>query len=435
MEKYLKYKKVDIDWLDKIPEHWEVCKIKHILSHKKKTSNPNLNCGSISFGNVVYKDDKKVPIETKAAYQELLKGEFLINPLNLNFDLKSLRTALSDKDVVVSSGYIVLQANENLNKRYLKWLLHVFDVSYMKTLGSGVRQTLSYTHIKNSYFPKVSLKEQNTIANFLEYKLEKIERFIAKKEKTISRLNELKSSKVIKTITNGLDENVRMKTSNIQWLGSTPENWDTIKIKHILSHKKKTSNPDLNCGSISFGNVVYKDDKKVPIETKAAYQELLKGEFLINPLNLNFDLKSLRTALSDKDVVVSSGYIVLQANENLNKRYLKWLLHVFDILFMKTFGSGVRQTLNYNDIKNSYFPNVPLEEQNQIANYIDDELNKIDKIIASINKEIDMVVEYKNAIIAEVVTGKIDVREFKIPETEKPLAMVAEETINYKSPN
>ena len=436
MNKYLKHKKVDIEWLGEIPEHWGVCKIKHILLHKKKTSNPNLNCGSISFGKVVYKDDKKVPIETKAAYQELLKGEFLINPLNLNFDLKSLRTALSDKDVVVSSGYIVLQANEDLNKRYLRWLLHVFDVSFMKTLGSGVRQTLSYTHIKNSYFPKISLKEQNSIADFLEYKLEKIERFIVKKKKAISKLNELKSSKIVHTITNGLDENAKMKTSNIEWLGAIPEEWGAIKIKHILFNKKKTSNPNLNCGSISYGNIVYKDDKKVPFETKAAYQELLKGEFLINPLNLNFDLKSLRTALSDKDVVVSSGYIVLQANEDLNQRYLKWLLHVFDVLFMKTFGSGVRQTLNYNDIKNSYFPNVPLEEQNQIANYIDNELNKIDQIITTIQKEIYMVAEYKDALIAEAVTGKIDVRDYEIPkilevetyeELEEELDMVAED--------
>jgi type I restriction enzyme S subunit len=83
---------------------------------------------------------------------------------------------------------------------------------------------------------------------------------------------------------------------------------------------------------------------------------------------------------------------------------------------MKTFGSGVRQTLNYNDIKNSYFPNVPLEEQNQIANYIDNELNKIDQIITIIQKEIYMVAEYKDALIAEAVTGKIDVRDYEIPE-------------------
>jgi len=102
---------------------------------------------------------------------------------------------------------------------------------------------------------------------------------------------------------------------------------------------------------------------------------------------------------------------------------------------MKTFGSGVRQTLNYNDIKNSYFPNVPLKEQNQIAHYIDNELNKIDKAISTIEKEINIVEEYKAAIISETITGKIDVRDFKVSEKEECLAMVAEDTIIYNKAN
>lgn len=163
---YTKYKPSGIAWLGDIPEHWQISKAKHVLFQKKKTLNPNLNCGSISFGKIVYKDNERVPLETKATYQELLNGEFLINPLNLNFDLKSLRTGLSTIDVVVSTGYIVLQNSPNFNKKYLKWLLHQFDVSFMKTLGDGVRQTLSYTDFKNTDLPYISLTEQTAIGQF-----------------------------------------------------------------------------------------------------------------------------------------------------------------------------------------------------------------------------------------------------------------------------
>jgi len=147
LEKYSSYKDSGVEWIGETPEHWEVIKIKHLMYEKKKTHNINLNCGSISFGKVIYKDDEKIPHSTKRAYQVVEKGNYLVNPLNLNYDLKSLRIALSDLNVVVSSGYIVLDVLRDINKSYLNYLLHRFDVAFMKTLGAGVRQTLNYTDI------------------------------------------------------------------------------------------------------------------------------------------------------------------------------------------------------------------------------------------------------------------------------------------------
>ena len=144
------------------------------------------------------------------------------------------------------------------------------------------------------------------------------------------------------------------KDSGVIWMGQVPNDWMSIKFKQVLIQKTKTANHILNCGSISFGSVVYKDNDKIPEETRASYQEVLEGEFLINPLNLNFDLKSLRTALSTLNVVVSTGYIVLQSKSNIEKHYLRWLLYQFDVAHMKTLGAGVRQTVNYTDIGNEY---------------------------------------------------------------------------------
>ena len=129
IQRYEKYKDSGISWLEQVPEHWELKRFKHIFKEKKITHNIDLNCGSISFGKVVYKDDEKIPVSTKKSYQVLNKGEFLINPLNLNYDLKSLRIGLSDKDVVVSSGYIIVQNTTEISKDYYKWLLHIFDVA------------------------------------------------------------------------------------------------------------------------------------------------------------------------------------------------------------------------------------------------------------------------------------------------------------------
>jgi type I restriction enzyme, S subunit len=144
IHKYPAYKNSGVEWLGEIPKHWEVKKFKRVFYEIKKRSNPELNCGSISFGKVVYKDDEKIPESTKKSYQVVLKGDFLVNPLNLNYDLISLRIALSEIDVVVSSGYIVLSNFIKLDKIYYKYFLHRFDVAFMKLLGSGVRQTLNY---------------------------------------------------------------------------------------------------------------------------------------------------------------------------------------------------------------------------------------------------------------------------------------------------
>ncbi len=103
--KYESYKDSGECWIEDLPVHWETRKLKHLFQEKKHQQNLALNCGSISFGEVVEKDDERVPLATKASYQEVSKGEFLVNPLNLNYDLKSLRIGLSDIDVVVSVSW------------------------------------------------------------------------------------------------------------------------------------------------------------------------------------------------------------------------------------------------------------------------------------------------------------------------------------------
>ncbi len=138
---YPEYKDSGLPWMTEVPAHWTQARFKHVLADKKKVLRPDLPAGSISFGRVIYKDAEVFSEETKASYQEVLSGEFLVNPLNLNYDLLSLRTALSSINVVVSTGYIVLQSTGRLHSNYTRWLLQQFDVAHMKTLGAGVRQS------------------------------------------------------------------------------------------------------------------------------------------------------------------------------------------------------------------------------------------------------------------------------------------------------
>jgi len=409
MQRYEKYKESGVDWIGEVPEDWEIVRFKRLFNEKKKTTNASLNSGSISFGDVVYKDDEKITEATKLSYQVLNEGEFLLNPLNMNYDLKSLRIGLSAIDVVVSSGYIILQSKKGLDKNYYRWLLRIYDIVFMKNLGAGVRQTINYSDLADSHLVVPSLDEQQTIATFLNDKTAKIDQTIVNKQKEIELLKERRQILIQKAVTKGLDDTVPLKDSGVDWIGEIPEHWEIEKLKRVFFSKKKVTDVSLPCGAISYGKVVIKPDEKILEATKSTYQVLNKGEFLLNPLNLNYDLVSLRIALSDKDVVVSSGYLILKNKIEINKEYYKWFLHIFDIIFMKTLGAGVRQTLNYNQIGDSEILIPTLSEQGIIASRLEAIEEKIAKAILLKQQEIEKLKEYKTVLIDNVVTGKVRV--------------------------
>ena len=448
---YEKYKDSGISWLGEIPEHWKVSKAKHILFQKKKTLNPDLNCGSISFGKIVFKDNDRVPFETKATYQELLKGEFLINPLNLNFDLKSLRTGLSRIDVVVSTGYIVLQKNSTFNENYLKWLLHQFDVSFMKTLGDGVRQTLSYTEFKNTDLPYISVPEQTAIANFLDYKTAKIDRFIFKKKQLIKLLNEQKAAIINDAVTKGQNPNAKMKPSGIEWLGEIPEHWEVRKIKSLgnaiigLTYSPLELTDEgkgtlvLRSSNVQNAKITY--DDCVYVTTKIPEKKrTIKGDILICSRNGSVRLIGKNAIIDEKASGQSFGAFMTIFRSS----YFEYLHYFFNSASFKA-QSGLFSTSTINQLTTGILNNIlvaiPLDikEQKLVVSHIEKETSIINKTIATIEKEIALVQEYRTALTAEAVTGKIDVREYEVPsfeedkeyaEMEEEMVLVAEEEIN-----
>ena len=119
------------------------------------------------------------------------------------------------------------------------------------------------------------------------------------------------------SVANSFPKHAKYKSSGVDWLGEVPDDWRLEKLKYVFQLKKEVKNHKLAPGAISFGEVKIKGFDSIPEERRLTYQEVLKGEFLVNPLNLNYDLKSLRIAKSNIDVVVSPGYFVLQVLSGL----------------------------------------------------------------------------------------------------------------------
>jgi type I restriction enzyme, S subunit len=423
--KYDKYKDSGVEWLAEIPEHWEVKKLKHIFFEKKKRTNPSLNCGSISFGEVVTKDDEKIPEATKASYQEVLKGDFLINPLNLNYDLISLRIALSEIDVVVSSGYIVLNNHTEIHKFYYKWLLHRYDVAYMKLLGSGVRQTINFNHIADSILSFPPIEEQTAIATFLDRKTAQIDKATAIKQKQIELLKECRQILIHKAVTRGLNPNVKMKDSGVEWIGEIPEHWEVKPLNFI----GKTQN-GLSKGGEYFGSgfpfVSYSDVyKDITLPSKvnglANSSNNDRKQFSVEEGDIFFTRTSetveeigfASTCLKTIENATFAGFLIRfrPKYDILNKEFSKYYFSskTHREYFVKEMNLVIRASLSQELLKKLPVLIPPIEEQKLIANYLDNVKSKISTSITLKEKEIEKLKEYKGSLIDGVVTGKIKV--------------------------
>ena len=429
-KQYPSYKKSGVEWLGGVPEHWVGSKFKYIFQEKQHTKNMNLPFGAISFGSVVYKEDKaNLTDELKENYQEVLQGEFLVNPLNLNYDLKSLRTALSKIDVVVSSGYFVLKLKNNtFNKRYLEYLLYIFDIRKMKTLGAGIRQTLTFRDMAVCDVAIPSACEQTQIASFLDYETFRIDNLIAKQEKLIELLEEQRKSIISHAVTKGLNPNAPMKDSGVEWLGEVPEHWMTPSSKHLLEipitdGPHETPNfvddgvPFISAEAISKGKIDF--DKKrgyITPELNAIYSKKYSPKIEdIYMVKSGATTGKVAMVGTTEEFNIWSPLAVFRCNKN--KVLPKFLLavfnssHFYDALVLN-WSYGTQQNIGMGVLSNIEIPCPPLKEQAEIIQHLDAQNTKFDKLISTQSQLIEKLKEYRASIISHAVTGKIDVMEF-----------------------
>lgn len=414
MRRYERYKDSGVDWLGEVPSHWELKRLKQLFVEKKHKQSLSLNCGAISFGKVIEKSDDKVTEATKRSYQEVLKGEFLINPLNLNYDLISLRIALSEIDVVVSAGYIVLKEKQIINKKYFSYLLHRYDVAYMKLLGSGVRQTINYGHISDSILVIPPLSEQQKIAQFLDDKTAKIDQAVDLAEKQIALLKEHKQILIQNAVTRGLNPDVPLKDSGVEWIGQVPEHWDVQRSKFIFKKiERKVNEEDQIVTCFRDGQVTLRANRRTEGFTNAlkehGYQGIRKGDLVIHAM----DAFAGAIGISDSDGKATPVYSVCLPHDKQKIDvyfYAYYLRNLALSGFISSLAKGIRERstdFRYSDFAELLLPIPPYLEQQKIADYLDKQTSKIDRAIALKTAHIEKLKEYKSVLINDVVTGKV----------------------------
>lgn len=422
---YPTYKDSGIEWLGQIPTHWELTRISSVLTEVKdlNTSLRFSHPSQFKFGDIILKPD--VNIEDVSSLSKCIifrKDDILINGLNLNYDFVTQRIARANYTGIITSAYIAVRVRNNLSSKYVTYLFKALDSrKVFNGLGTGIRLTLTYKELKKYYILLPPQEEQRQIVAYLDYKSNKIDERIYQRERELQTLSELKQAEIAAVVTRGLDPNVPMKESGIEWLGKIPAHWEVRKIKNCLQERSEKGYPNepILCATQSRGVIpqdMY-DNRVVVVNKDFDKLKLVKcGDFVIS-------LRSFQGGIEYAyyQGIISAAYTILTPKDKRNSEYFKHLFKSHDFIqLLQTCVTGIRegQNINYAMLAKHFIPIPPIEEQQKIVLYIKNRLYVIDEYLSKLKAEINYLQEYKQRLISDVVTGKVDVRGVEIPNEE-----------------
>lgn len=422
---YPTYKDSGIEWLGQIPTHWELTRISSVLTEVKdlNTSLRFSHPSQFKFGDIILKPD--VNIEDVSSLSKCIifrKDDILINGLNLNYDFVTQRIARANYTGIITSAYIAVRVRNNLSSKYVTYLFKALDSrKVFNGLGTGIRLTLTYKELKKYYILLPPQEEQRQIVAYLDYKSNKIDERICQRERELQTLSELKQAEIAAVVTRGLDPNVPMKESGIEWLGKIPAHWEVRKIKNCLQERSEKGYPNepILCATQSRGVIpqdMY-DNRVVVVNKDFDKLKLVKcGDFVIS-------LRSFQGGIEYAyyQGIISAAYTILTPKDKRNSEYFKHLFKSHDFIqLLQTCVTGIRegQNINYAMLAKHFIPIPPIEEQQKIVLYIKNRLYVIDEYLSKLKAEINYLQEYKQRLISDVVTGKVDVRGVEIPNEE-----------------
>ena len=427
MAKYGLYKTFPDLWLQECPAEWEAVKIKYLFSERSEKGYPNepllvssQNIGVVPkevFGNRTVEASKDL---------HLLKlvqiGDFVIS-------LRSFQGGLEYAYYrgIISPAYTILVPGEKIDGGYFRYLAKsVRFIELLQMCVTGIRegQNIDYMKLKNHLIPVPSLEEQNKIAQYLDWQVSKINRLIEAKKKEIVRLTELKKTVVNEAVKHGLNPNVPMKFSGVEWLGNIPAHWTTIKLRQILHPFSEKNHPELPLLSVVreqgviIRNVEDKESNHnfIP-DDLSGYKMVKKGQFAMNKM------KAWQGSygISNYTGIVSPAYFIFDVDfENLEYFHYAIRSKVY-VNFFAQASDGIRVgqwDLSINKMKEIPFIVPPEDEQNAIVEYIPVAFAKYDEAITKLTEEVDILHELRNKLISDVVTGQIDVRDIEVPDFE-----------------
>lgn len=425
MKKYDSYKDSGIEWIGEIPEHWDRIRIKNLVATKvtdgphetpQWTENgvPFISAEAIK-GNQIDLDFKRgyISLEQHQEYckkSKVEKGDILFCKSGSTTGKSAM--VETDVDFGIWSPLAIIRANINkINNKYLFQSIQssLFQNQVETAWTFGTQPNIGMGALENLWIAIPSQEEQNQIANYLDHKTKQIDTLISKKQQFITLLQEERIAVINQAVTKGLDPKVKMKDSGIEWLGEIPEHWEVKKLGFIFK-------------SLNTKRIPLSAEERGVMESRVydyygasgiidKVENFLFDEDLIligeDGANLLTRSKRLVFIATGKYWVNNHAHIIKPINGNINY-YCEFL----ELIDYSVYISGSAQPkLTQEALMSIKIIEPPLIEQNNIYSFVKIETEKIDTIISKTQQEIELLKEYKTALISEVVTGKVDVRK------------------------
>lgn len=434
----LEMKNSGINWIGNIPKNWSVMPIKYLKANEDRAfvdgpfgSNLKsehfvedgdvyvIESGCISTGKFIFKNFKTITNEHFLTIDrsECKENDIIIAKIGANYGMAA-ELPLLDKRSVVSGNSLKLTLDSQKMDNYLfvrEMELAKKNGGFINIVNETAQPALSLTILNNFRLVVPPAKKQKMISHYLKLKCDEIDELLADIYTEIDTLEEYKRSIITEKVTKGLNPDVLMKDSCIEWIGLIPSSWNIHPVYYYFG-ERKAKNYDLkeqNLLSLSYGKIIRKDINAsgglLPANF-STYNIVEAGDIIIRPTDLQNDKRSLRTGLVTEHGIITSAYIALMPKSGVNSKYFHYLLHAYDL--MKVFynmGNGVRQGLNYSEFSKLMVIAPSREEQQEIVDYLDNKCEQIDSIIETKKEQLTVLDEYKKVIIYEYATGKKEV--------------------------
>jgi type I restriction enzyme S subunit len=425
-------------WKTKIPKRWQLVPNRGLFTERNVKNCPDYQPLTVTIKSGVSRQADYLETSTKKDNSNENKDNYkLVRPGDLAYNKMRMwqgAVGVSNYEGIVSPAYIVIRPKVNLVSKFFHYLFRTKEYtveSYRHSYGiSSDQLSLRFEDFKTILTPLPPLQEQQAIVRFLDQKLAKIDEYIRKKERMIELLKEQKTSLINEAVTQGLDPNVTMKDSNLDWINNIPKHWSIVKTIHYY---------DIRLGKMLQPEPIKESDFKVMYakaihvtwnsvhtdnlpEMWVSKEELTKYRIIDGDLLVCEGGEGGRASVVEKppeDCIIQNALHRVRTKKNANLEFLKYILFALkaskklELLSDKaTIGH-----FTYQKFSNLKIPFPPKKEQDEIVNYIRAKTDKIDKISNSLSNQINKMKEYRQSLISEAVTGKIDCREHMPEQT------------------
>ena len=437
-QKYAEYKDSGVDWLGEIPSHWEIIPLGRLFTRLKRTGFPTKELLSVyrDYGVIPKSsrdDNNNKPSDDLGQYQLVQPNDLVMNKMKA----WQGSIAISEYEGIVSPAYFVYEPLKKLFAKafpkYVHYLLRNprYIVQYLSR-SKGIR--VNQWDLDPEEFQRIELvlppkSEQDQIFSFLDYETTKIDTLIAKQEKLIELLKEKRQAVISHAVTKGLNPNVPMKDSGVEWLGEVPEHWDITKLKWkaitTSGSTPTTSKYELyyENGNIPWIRTTDLNNGDL-YETPVSITQRAVNDSACSVLPVNSILIAMyggagsigKHSLLKFESTINQAVCGVLPSKFFNADFLHRFYEFYRPFWMIG-AAGTRKDPNIGQdhIKESIVPLPPLEEQVKIAEYILEIQTKYDDLTKKAESAIQLMQERRTALISAAVTGKIDVRNWQNP--------------------